>query len=92
MKHLIYTHERVQSLAGWLRVQIAAIISNRLAPLIYQALPGRRGRRIAAGLLLLVSMVAQAFMLVLLAQLVDLCISLYELWAFMAGKFVEANE
>jgi hypothetical protein len=63
----------------------------RLTPGLRRLFPGRRGRHLIAGILVLVSLVAQAFMLVLLAQLVDLCISLYELWAYMASQFVAAR-
>lgn len=92
MKHLLYTHAAVRSLLGALNTAILAIVKLRLAPHIRRLLPGPAGRRVAGVIVLAVSMLAQAFMLILLAQLVDLCISLYELWAFMAGKFLEAHE
>lgn len=88
MKHLLYTHSRVRSLMSGLWALIWAIVSSRLRPVLVRMLPGRRNRRLISSVLVIVGLVAQAFMIVLLAELVDLCISLYELWAYMAGEFV----
>lgn len=91
MKHVLYVHARLtplvvattQALVGWL--------GRRLAPLLLRAMPGERGKQIALLLLWLVGLLCQAIMLWLLAELVDLAIGLYELWAIMAGKFVELD-
>lgn len=88
MKHLLYTHSRVRSLLSASVAAIAAIVSRKLLPVLVRILPGPEHHRLIGCILVGVSLVAQAFMLVLLAELVDLCIALYELWAYMAGEFV----
>lgn len=91
MRHLIYTHVRMQSLLGAAERVVWRVVKSQLTPGLRRLLPGRRSRPLIAGILLVVSLVAQAFMLVLLAQLVDLCISLYEVWAMLARKYVELS-
>jgi hypothetical protein len=89
MKLLLYSHERVLSLAGaafsWLygRVVSWADQHRTLAP------RGTRTRRLLSVGFVVVVLVAEAVMLVMLAQLVDLCLSLMEVWAELAAKHLE---
>jgi hypothetical protein len=81
----------MQSLLGAAERALYRVVKSRLTPGLRRLLPGRRGRPLIAGIVLIVSLVAQAFMLILLAQLVDLCISLFEVWALLARKYVELS-
>lgn len=89
MKHLRYSHERVFSLAevaySWLyragRRLCEDFSTGRLA--------GTRWPRFLSVAIVVIALVAEFIMLWMLAELVDLCISLMELWAELAAKHLE---
>jgi hypothetical protein len=91
MKQLRYSHALVESLLGALSRRVALTLRSQIVPRIRRLIPGRRGRRLAAGLCLFVSLVVQAFLIYLTAELVELCIDLYEVWAILARKYVELD-
>jgi hypothetical protein len=89
MKQLLYSHERVLSLAevaySWLYRAIVRLVAACL-----RGVPagGRCRRYLVAGAVVL-TLVIEAVMIYLLAELVDLSISLMELWAELARKHLE---
>jgi hypothetical protein len=91
MKQLLYLHSVARPIVASLNSAVMAILGRRLLPLGRRLLPSPAGRRVVAGLLLALSLVVQVVLLILLSQVIELCINLAELWAILAGKYVELN-
>ena len=89
MKYLRYAHEACRPLLAEIHSRVYRWVVGRLAS------PRHAGRRRFNTRALLVygavvlTLVLEAGMLWLLAELVDLCISLMELWAELAAKHLE---
>lgn len=86
MKHLVYAHRAVIPLVtaiyGWLYQGIAGRISPRSGrPLLSES-----RRRVLCILAAVLALVVQVVLLWLLGQMIDLCISLMEVWAELAAK------
>jgi hypothetical protein len=89
MKGILYVHARLQPLAVALSQALVGFLSRRLLPAARRRFPTARAGRILVVLMWLLGLVCQAIMVWLLVELVDLAIGLFELWAVMAGRFVE---
>jgi len=89
MKNLRYTHESLTPLI----VTVWRGVYRGLRRLARTSLPGRlagtRGRRFLAAGLVVLALTVEFIMLWTLAELVELCISLMELWAELAAKHLE---
>lgn len=86
MKHLMYVHRNLRPLISVVSGLVYQWVAGRLkVPLRAgrRRLPWRRLATIAA---VIITLVIEAIMLVMLAQLVDLCISLMEVWTELAAK------
>lgn len=89
MKYLRYAHEACRPLLAEISSRVYRWVAGRLAS------PRHAGRRSSFWRWLLVcsavvlTLVAEAVMLWLLAEMIDLCISLMELWAELAAKHLE---
>lgn len=89
MKHLMYVHGNLRPLVSVATGYVYRWIVGRLkVPLRAgrHRLPGRRHLLAAA---VVVTLAAEVVMLILLAELVELCISLMEVWAELAAKHLE---
>jgi hypothetical protein len=89
MKGILYVHARLQPLALALTHALVGFLNRRLLPALRRRLPSEKAGRILVVLMWLLGLVCQAIMVWLLAQLVDLAIGLFELWAILAGRFTE---
>jgi fatty acid desaturase len=87
MKHLLYSHAKLTPLVAVLSRAITTWIGRRLMPAIRRRMPGQKGRLISLWIMWLLGLVMQGVMIWLLAEIVHLCIGLYELWAIMARSF-----
>jgi hypothetical protein len=88
MSHLPYDHALTPPLTVVLFRWLVAACRRLIGPALSRLLPGEKGRRILTWILWALGLVLQLAMIWMLQQLVDLCIDLYELWAFMATQFV----
>lgn len=92
MKHLPYTHTRNVSLIGAAARVVWHAAARFLVPRWERAVVVSRNaavRQLAARVLLLLGMVLQIVLLLVLGYMVDLCLSLMELWADLARKHLE---
>jgi hypothetical protein len=92
MKYLVYGHTASTALlqAMWRAVyrRVASLIApNRERP--HRAINHRRWTRWIPLVVLCLSLAVQALLIVLVGELVDLSISLMELWAELARKHLE---
>jgi len=89
MKYLRYAHEACRPLLAEIHSRVYRWVVGRLAS------PRHAGRRrfnprvLVTVLAVLLALVAESVMLWLLAYMIDLCISLMELWAELAAKHLE---
>ena len=89
MKYLIYGHRSVTPLIVILMRLIVWTV-RRLGIPGFSRWAVRIGwRRIVTWIAVVVALVAQAVMLYTLSQLVELCISLMEVWVELAAKHLE---
>ncbi|HZA23562.1 MAG TPA: hypothetical protein VFA32_13345 [Dehalococcoidia bacterium] len=89
MKYLRYSHELVRPLIGvWLAI-LQRFIAGRLLPLAGRLFPGPAGRRIIARIAYLLAIATQIVLVVVLAELVEISISIAELWTLLAQKHLE---
>lgn len=89
MKHLRYRHEMMVPLVAAFGRVVAAAVGRRLSPALGRLLPGRRGRRIIAGILLGVSLAIQVVLVWLIGELITVVVDVMELWALLAKKHLE---
>jgi hypothetical protein len=89
MREIQYLHQNLRPLVSVVSGAVYRWIVGRLnVPLR----AGRRllpWRRLVIVVAVIITLVAEAVMLYWLAQLVDLCISLMEVWAELAAKHLE---
>lgn len=89
MNKIPYRHESLTPLIVTVWRSLYQVVLRLARTSLPGRLAGRRGRRfLTAGCVLFV-LVIEAVMLYMLAELVDLCISLMELWAELARKHLE---
>lgn len=89
MKYLVYAHSSVQPLVWTALRWILGRATKITPPGLYRVRALLHLRRWGILALWAVGLIAQAVMLVMLAELVDLCISLAELWTELARKHLE---
>ena len=92
MKYLVYGHARSTALLQALWGMVHGCVAALLAPKEerpHRAVKPRRWRRHLPLIVFCLSLVVQAVLIWLLGELVDLCISLMELWAELARKHLE---
>lgn len=89
MRYLVYSHTHLRSLISVVSGRLYRWIAGRLS------VPLKAGRRstpwrtvLVVGAVVL-TLLAEAVMLWLLAGMIDLCISLMEVWAELAAKHLE---
>ena len=89
MKHLVYLHENLRPhilvLFSWIHGQV----THWLTPLAGRLSLTRRRLIILRWAGVALTLVIQAVMLWMLAELVELCILLMEVWAELAAKHLE---
>jgi hypothetical protein len=89
MKSLTYAHELLRPLvsvvSGWVYRAVAGLLKVPLR----ERRPRFNTRVLLTALAVVLTLVIEAVMLVMLAELVDLSISLMELWAELAAKHLE---
>lgn len=89
MKYLRYSHELVRPiLAVWLAI-LQRFLLRRLTPALVRLFPGPRGRQIIARIAYLLAIITQIVLVVVLAELVEISISIAELWTLLAQKHLE---
>jgi hypothetical protein len=89
MKKLLYSHARAISIAEVLFAWLYRVTVQLTAACLRKVSVGRRGRRyLAVGFVVLI-LVAEFVMLYTLAELVELCIRLMEVWTELAAKHLE---
>lgn len=89
MKKLLYSHERAISLAEVMYSWLYRVGSRVARTSLPGRLLGRRARRILTVGLVVVVLVAEFVMLYTLAELIDLCVKLMEVWCELAAKHLE---
>lgn len=92
MKQLPYTHARNVSLIGAAARAVWHATARFLRPRVEWAVAVSRDalvRQLAARILLLLGIVMQIVLLLVLGYLIDLSLSLMELWAELARKHLE---
>lgn len=86
MRYLRYAHSTCRPLLA----EIFSRVYRRIAGLLLSPMAGGRRplpwRRLLTVFAVVLALLTEAVMLYLLAELVDLCISLMELWAELAAK------
>ena len=89
MRYIRYTHQLIRPfIAVWLEF-LANIIGRRLLAAAGRLIPSPAGRRIIARVAYLLAIVTQIVLVAILAELVELSISLMELWTLLAQKHLE---
>ena len=89
MKNLVYLHEALRPLIAVLFSWVHRRITHWLGFLVSRLSLIGRLPRLLRWAALVIALVAQAVMLYTLAQLIELCISLMEVWAELAAKHLE---
>lgn len=89
MKHLVYVHRNLRPLIQVLFTWIHGRVTHWLGVLVSRLSLTGRPVMLLRWLAVLVSLGAQAVMLYTLAELIDLCIELMEVWAELAAKHLE---
>lgn len=85
MKYLVYGHQSVTPWTWVLLCWIWTSLRRRFTPVARRLGLNRNWRRIVGWTAVAASLVVQAIMLYILGELVDVCISLMELWAELAS-------
>lgn len=89
MRFLRYAHELCRPLLAEIFSRVYRWIAGRLAsPRFAGRHSSRRRQWLVFGAVVL-TLIAEAVILWLLAEMIDLCISLMELWAELAAKHLE---
>ena len=89
MNKLRYSHARALSLAEVVYVWLYRTIYHWAGTSLPGGPRGQRGRRILLAAAVVLTLVCEFVMLWMLAELIDLCISLMELWTVLARKHLE---
>lgn len=89
MKYLRYAHEACRPLLAEISRRVYQWVAGRLASPRHAGRPSSSWRRAAVVLAVCLTLLIEASMLWILAELVDLCISLMELWAELAAKHLQ---
>lgn len=89
MNKLRYGHARTMSFAEVVTAWLYRIVRRLAGASLRQVLAGGRGRRFLAVGLVIFALTIEFIMLYTLAELVELCISLMELWTELARKHLE---
>jgi hypothetical protein len=89
MKRILYMHTRLQPLAVALAQALVGYFKRSILPGLRRRFPSEKAGRILLIVMWLLGLLCQALMLWLLMEIVNLAIGLYELWAIMAGRFVD---
>lgn len=89
MRYLRYTHELLTPLIVVGTRFLLQFLRRRMLPLVGRLFPSPAGYRIIGRILTIVAIIVQVIALVLLAELVELSISLMELWTLLAQKHLE---
>ena len=89
MRYIVYGHRSVTPLLAVLHRLTWRLLVRLFTPVLGRIRVRRHWRRIVLWMAVLASLVIQAIMLHLLAELVELCIDLMEVWAELAAKHLE---
>ena len=89
MNYLRYTHSLVKPLIAVSIEFLARVIGRRLFAVAGRLLPSPAGRRIIGRIAYLLAIATQIVLVIVLAELVELSISLMELWTLLAQKHLE---
>ena len=89
MKHLVYGHNLVRPFTVVLLCWIWTTLRRILRPLVIRLRVNRSWRIWGPWVIWIALLVIQGVMLYTLAQLVELCILLMEVWAELAAKHLE---
>ena len=89
MNKLTYSHQAVKSLAWAGTAWLYGVIAGRLNRTVRAGLRCLPWRRLLLVVAVVFTLVIEAVMLYTLAQLIDLCISLMEVWAELAAKHLQ---
>lgn len=89
MNKLRYGHARTMSFAEVVTAWLYRVVRRLAGASLRQVLAGTQGRRILIAGLVVFTLVVEFIMLYTLAELVELCISLMELWTELARKHLE---
>lgn len=89
MKYLRYAHEACRPLLAEISRRVYQWIAGRLASPRFAGRRFLRWRPLLLCSAVVLTLVAESVMLWLLAEMIDLCISLMELWAELAAKHLE---
>lgn len=89
MSHLPYSHAIAPPLTVVMFRAIVRWLRRLIGPALSRLMPAGNGRHWITVSLWLLGLLVQVILLVILKEVVELCISLFELWAFLAGEFVD---
>lgn len=89
VKQLVYIHTLTRPILVVLSQAAARWVSGWLTPLATKLIPGRQSAAAIRLGILVAALLVQIVCLVILAQLIELCIDLAELWAILAHKHLE---
>lgn len=89
MRYIRYSHELIRPIiAVWLAI-LQRFLLRRLLPVMAGLFPGPAGRRIIARVAYLLAIATQIVLVIVLAELVEISISIAELWTLLAQKHLE---
>ena len=88
MKHLVYVHGQLRPLIAVSLEWVHGQVTHWLSPLAGRLSLTRRRLIVMKWVAVALTLVIQAVMLFMLAELVDLCISLMEVWAELASHHI----
>lgn len=86
MKYLRYAHEACRPLLAEISRRVYQWVAGRLASPRFAGRPSSFWRRLLVITAVLVTLLIETVLVWLLAEMIDLCISLMELWAELAAK------
>lgn len=89
MKYLIYGHQHSTALLMAMWREVHGRVSRWFVPRHQRAHRASQVRRWIPLVVLCLSLVVQGVLLYIMGELIDLCISLMELWAELARKHME---
>lgn len=89
MAPITYTHQAVPPLVRVLFCVIYGAVKKQLGRLVATCRPDRPAGRVLIVAAILITLALQIILLVILAELIDVCISLFELYVELAHKHLE---